>query len=69
MSAKSPSSPRSRWTRFLIRIVGGFIILSLLMVVIYRFVPPPVTLTMLFDPHGITKDWVSLDEIDPNMAR
>lgn len=52
-----------------VRILLGFIALSLLIVVIYRFVPPPVTLTMLFDPNGITKDWTSLDEIDPDMAR
>ncbi|BBF70384.1 monofunctional biosynthetic peptidoglycan transglycosylase [Sphingomonas bisphenolicum] len=52
-----------------IKILFGFIALSLLMVAIYRFVPPPVTLTMLFDPNGITKDWTSLDAIDPDMAR
>ncbi len=70
MNAK-PASPRrrSRWISIPLKIVGGFVVLSLLMVLIYRFVPPPVTLTMLFDPHGITKDWVSLDEIDPNMPR
>ena len=51
------------------KIILGFVALSLLMVAIYRFVPPPVTLTMLFDANGITKDWTSLDEIDPDMAR
>ncbi|ANI76482.1 MULTISPECIES: monofunctional biosynthetic peptidoglycan transglycosylase [Sphingobium] len=69
----SPSSAtprrRSGWIRIIFKIIGGFIALSLLLVLVYRFVPPPVTLTMLFDPHGITKDWVSLDEIDPDMAR
>ncbi|WP_340266707.1 monofunctional biosynthetic peptidoglycan transglycosylase [Sphingobium mellinum] len=68
----SPSSAprrRSRWASILLRILGGFVVFSLLIVLIYRFVPPPVTLTMLLDRHGITKDWVSLDEIDPNMAR
>ncbi len=39
------------------------------MVAVYRFLPPPVTLTMLFDSHGITKDWMSLEEIDPDMPR
>lgn len=52
-----------------IKILFGFIALSLLMVAIYRFVPPPVTLTMLFDPNGMTKDWMSLEDIDPDMAR
>lgn len=65
----SPPRRRFRWVRALFRLVGAFVALSLLLVLIYRFVPPPVTLTMLMDPNGITKDWVSLDEIDPNMAR
>jgi monofunctional biosynthetic peptidoglycan transglycosylase len=69
---KAPStSPRrrTRWIMIPVKILLAFVALSLLMVVIYRFVPPPVTLTMLFDPNGITKDWTSLDEIDPDMAR
>ncbi|WP_088182702.1 monofunctional biosynthetic peptidoglycan transglycosylase [Sphingobium sp. Z007] len=60
---------RSRWIMIPIKLLVSFIALSLLMVAIYRFVPPPVTLTMLFDPNGITKDWTSLDDIDPDMAR
>ncbi|MHA6766832.1 monofunctional biosynthetic peptidoglycan transglycosylase [Sphingobium ummariense] len=60
---------RSRWITIPLRIVVGFVLLSLLIVTLYRFVPPPVTLTMLMDPNGITKDWRSLDAIDPDMAR
>lgn len=60
---------RSRWISIPLRLLFGFVALSLLMVVLYRFVPPPVTWTMLLDPNGITKDWTSLDEIDPDMAR
>ncbi|TNE44466.1 MAG: monofunctional biosynthetic peptidoglycan transglycosylase [Sphingomonadales bacterium] len=60
---------RRNWLRWPLRIVGGFLALSVAMVVIYRFVPPPVTLTMLFDRNGITKDWMSLSEMDPDMAR
>ncbi|EQB17188.1 monofunctional biosynthetic peptidoglycan transglycosylase [Sphingobium lactosutens] len=60
---------RSRWITIPLRIMLGFVLLSLLLVTIYRFVPPPVTMTMLLDPKGITKDWTSLDEIDPDMAR
>ena len=65
------AAPRriSRWLGIFFKAIGGFVILSLLLVALYRFVPPPVTLTMLLDPNGITKDWVSLDEIDPDMAR
>jgi monofunctional biosynthetic peptidoglycan transglycosylase len=52
--------------------IGGFVLVSVLMVVIFRFVPPPVTWTMIgdiFAGNGVTKDWMSLDEISPNMAR
>ncbi|MAN12552.1 MAG: monofunctional biosynthetic peptidoglycan transglycosylase [Pseudomonadota bacterium] len=66
-----PASPRrrSRWIMIPLRILLGFILMSLLLVTLYRFVPPPVTMTMLLDANGITKDWTSLDAIDPDMAR
>jgi monofunctional biosynthetic peptidoglycan transglycosylase len=53
----------------LLRVAGGFVVLSLLLVSLFRFVPPPFTLTMLFDRNGMTKDWTSLDRISPDMAR
>ncbi len=43
--------------------------LSAAWVLLYRVVPPPVTVTMLADPHGFTKDWTSLSHIDRNMVR
>lgn len=55
-----------------VRLVLGFLVLSVVMVAIYRFVPPPITLTMIGDAiegHGIDKSWRSLSRIDPNMAR
>jgi len=45
-----------------------FLVISVGLVIFYRFVPPPVTATMLFDEHGITKDWESLNNIDRNMV-
>ncbi|SCW45382.1 monofunctional biosynthetic peptidoglycan transglycosylase [Sphingobium faniae] len=69
-SKSSPSSSRRfRWIMIPFRIMAAFVILSLLMVGLYRFVPPPVTWTMLFDSHGFTKDWMSLEDMDPNMPR
>lgn len=75
MPAKS-AKPRRSWPR---RILGwvwkgalGFIVLSVLWVGLYRFVNPPITLTMLGDGvsgNGIVKKWMSLDEMDPRMAR
>lgn len=54
------------------RLVLGFVVLSLLMVVVYRFVPPPVTLTMIGDAiggNGIAKQWRPLSQIDADMPR
>lgn len=49
------------------KLIFGFVLLSLVMVVIYRFVPPPTTITMLTDPNGATRDWTSIERIDRNM--
>lgn len=49
-----------------------FVFGSLLLVALFRFVPPPFTLTMAGDlasGHGVTKRWVPLDRIDPDMPR
>ena len=71
-----PSRPRrgllGRVIGWIVRGVVAFVALSLFMVVLYRFVPPPITLTMIGDAlggHGIDKSWRPLSAIDPNMAR
>jgi len=49
-----------------------FVVGSVLWVGLYRFVPPPVTVTMVanaIDGRGIAKDWMSLDDMSPHMAR
>lgn len=68
-SASSPTSLGSRVARIALRTIVGFVLLSLFFVILYRFVPVPVTLTMIFDRNGITKDWVPLSDIDPDMPR
>ena len=45
-----------------------FIMLSMLAVVLFRFVPVPYTLTMAMDEHATTKNWVPLSRIDRNMV-
>jgi len=57
-----------RFAKFLAKIAIGFIALSLALVLIYRFVPVPVTATMVLDGNGITKDWESLSNIDRNLV-
>jgi len=61
-----------RFVSGIFRAIFALFLLSLLMVVVYRFVPPPITLTMVGDAvsgHRITKTWMPLSRIDPNMAR
>jgi monofunctional biosynthetic peptidoglycan transglycosylase len=58
--------------RFLVKLVVGLFVLSILWVLAYRFVPPPITATMVGDVvggRGLKKDWMSLDEMDRDMVR
>jgi len=54
--------------RLLAKVVFWFVAVSLALVVLFRFVPPPVTVTMLVDANGITKDWTPISRIDRNMV-
>ncbi|WP_033072951.1 monofunctional biosynthetic peptidoglycan transglycosylase [Sphingopyxis sp. MWB1] len=68
----SPSQKRRRRLPWFLRPVKWLLwimALSAAWVLLYRVVPPPVTVTMLADPHGFTKDWTSLSHIDRNMVR
>lgn len=65
----APVGKRRRWWLAPFRWALWFVIISIAWVLLYAVVPPPVTLTMLFDRNGITKDWTSLDAIDRNMVR
>jgi monofunctional biosynthetic peptidoglycan transglycosylase len=55
--------------RFLLRAVLWFVGISLLWVLLYAVVPPPTTVTMVFDSQGATRDWMDLADMDPDMAR
>ncbi len=54
--------------RFLAKAIAGFVGLTVVLVVAFKWLPVPVTATMLMDEHGITKDWESLDNIDRNLV-
>lgn len=84
LSAPPPSVPtppsNMRARRPLARRIAGwlfrgalvFVLGSVALVTLYRFVPPPFTLTMagdLLSGHGVSKNWVPLDRIDPDMPR
>ncbi|WP_299191342.1 monofunctional biosynthetic peptidoglycan transglycosylase [uncultured Erythrobacter sp.] len=57
-----------RIARIFAKIILWFIALTLLLVVAFKWIPVPVTATMVMDENGITKDWESLDNIDPNLV-
>ena len=57
-----------RFAKLLAKLIVGFILISLLLVIVFRFVPVPVTATMLLDRNGITKDWEPLSNIDRNLV-
>jgi monofunctional biosynthetic peptidoglycan transglycosylase len=68
-----PAKPRRSWRRRLwlwpLTFLLGFLILSFLWVLLYRVVNPPITLTQLFDGNGAQRQWMSIEEIDREMAR
>ncbi|MBU7579599.1 MAG: monofunctional biosynthetic peptidoglycan transglycosylase [Porphyrobacter sp.] len=54
--------------RYLAKGFAGFVGLTLVLVVVFKWLPVPVTATMVLDGNGITKDWESLDNIDRNLV-
>ena len=80
LAAEPEPAPRPRRKRSLVRrlillpfkLLFWFVLLSVLWVLIYRFVNPPITLTQLGDVlggNGISQQWRSLDRIDRDMVR
>lgn len=59
----------ARFFFFLFKCGLWFVGLSLALVLLFRFVPVPITATMLFDSNGATRDWEPLSNISPNLAR
>ncbi len=58
--------------RFLGKLILGLFLLSILWVLAYRFINPPITATMLgdvFAGRGATRDWMSLGAMDRDMVR
>ena len=60
------------WLRFIVKPLVAVIALSIVWVALYRFVPVPLTVPMIRDWTGgktLKRDWVPLDEIDPDLPR
>ena len=54
--------------RYAAKAILGFVGLTAVLVIAFKWLPVPVTATMLMDENGITKDWESLDNIDRNLV-
>jgi monofunctional biosynthetic peptidoglycan transglycosylase len=74
--ADGPRRPRPgpvrRLLRLGFRILGLFLLISVLWTAIYAVVPVPVTPLMLIrlaEGYGFSKHWVSYEKISPNLAR
>ena len=59
----------ARFFYFLLKWMIYFVAASIGLVVLYRFVPIPTTLTMLFDANGATRNWTPLSNVSPNLVR
>jgi monofunctional biosynthetic peptidoglycan transglycosylase len=69
--AKRPSLPR-RLLRLAGKLALGFVAISLVWVLAYRFVPVPVTWPMArdaFQGRHVEREWVGLDDIAPAVPR
>jgi len=57
---------------WIVKLVVAFFVISILWVLVYRFVPPPITATMVGDVlagRGLDKDWMPISQIDRDMVR
>lgn len=75
MPTRPSSTSRSSHRSFAVRLIGwagkavlAFVVISLVWVVITKWVPVPYTATMLMDGNGVTKDWTPLSRIDRSMV-
>ena len=59
----------ARFSFFLFKWTFYFVFASVGLVVVYKFVPIPTTLTMLFDHNGAKRDWTPIGAISPNLVR
>jgi monofunctional glycosyltransferase len=70
--APAPRSLRRRLLRWAGRVLGGIAAFYAMLIVLFSFVPPPINLYQISESWrlgGISKDWVSWDEIAPVMGR
>jgi monofunctional biosynthetic peptidoglycan transglycosylase len=69
---RRPRSLLRRILGWIVKLVLAFILISVLWVLAYGFVNPPITATMIgdmIDGRGATRDWMPIEQIDRDMVR
>lgn len=57
-----------RWAaRLLVQLILWFLGITLLLVLLFKFIPVPITATMMMDSNELSKDWEPLNNIDRNL--
>jgi monofunctional biosynthetic peptidoglycan transglycosylase len=62
----------ARIAGWIVKLILAFVLISVLWVLAYRFVNPPITATMIgdvFAGRGATRDWMPVSQIDRDMVR
>lgn len=56
------------FAKLVAKIAVGFMVISLLLVIVFRFVPVFYTATMVLDPNPVVRNWEPLSSIDRNLV-
>ena len=62
----------ARLVGWIVKLILAFLVLSVLWVLAYRFINPPITITMIGDVvagRGAHKDWMPIGQVDRDMVR
>ena len=62
----------ARLVGWIVKLILAFLVLSVLWVLAYRFINPPITITMIGDVvagRGAHKDWMPIGQVDRDMGR
>jgi monofunctional glycosyltransferase len=69
---KRKGSVVGRIVGWIVKLIMALILLSVLWVIVYRFINPPITFTMIGDViagRGAHKDWMPISDMDRDMVR
>src|SRR5438270_3838898 len=69
---RRPGAWPRRIVRWIVRLIVAFFLISILWVLAYRFINPPITVTMLGDViagRGAERQWMPISQIDRDMVR